>query len=173
MIMDRSDFCNFAVNWLPFPKIRRKIYSILGMKIHPSAHIMRNCQFLDMQNIQVGQNSIIGHNCYLDGRGALTIRENVNIGSFTKILTASHQVDSDGFSGENKPVIINDHVWIATGSIILPGVSIGRGAVIGAGSVVTREIPASVLAAGNPAKVIRQRKSSLQYQLYGSPSRVR
>jgi maltose O-acetyltransferase len=77
-----------------------------------------------------------------------------------QILTATHSVDPDerNFSGteSGKPVTIGHRVWLGAGVIVCPGVTIGDEAVIGAGSVVTRDIPPRVFAAGNPCRVIRQ-----------------
>jgi acetyltransferase-like isoleucine patch superfamily enzyme len=81
------------------------------------------------------------------------------------VLTAYHDPDSDDFAGIEKPVVIEDYVWVATRAMILPGVRIGRGAVVGAGSVVTKDVAAGTIVAGNPAKVIRERKGHQVYQL--------
>jgi maltose O-acetyltransferase len=86
------------------------------------------------------------------------IGEGVLIGPNVQIYTATHPLDwklrKEGLENA-KPVFIGSHVWIGGGSIILPGVKIGDRSVIGAGSVVTKDIPPDVLAVGNPCRVIR------------------
>ena len=171
MLLNSSDFCNFFINWIPSPRLRKYVYRILGMKIHPTAHIMRNCIFLDIKKIIIKERSIIGHNCLLDGRGFLYIGRDVNISSFTKIITATHLVDDPQFRGKALPVIIEDNVWIATSSIILPGVRIKKGAVVGAGSVVTKDVEEFCVVAGVPARIIKKRNPHLNYQLHSKPSR--
>jgi acetyltransferase-like isoleucine patch superfamily enzyme len=152
---------------------------------HIPSHIvrrsfLRRCMWIDMGEgcamllglrlytrgqISIGAHSVIDRDCTLDGRGGITIGENVNLAPEVMILTASHDPDSDDFGGIEKAVVIEDYVWVATRAMILPGVRIGRGAVVGAGSVVTKDVAAGTIVAGNPAKVIRERKCEPKYQL--------
>ncbi|MBT8275091.1 MAG: acetyltransferase, partial [Bacteroidia bacterium] len=87
---------------------------------------------------------------------------NVMLGPNVQIYTATHPLEAKlRYSGREyaKPVTIGNDVWISGGAIICPGVSIGNGSVIGAGAVVTRDIPDNVFAGGNPAKVIKKIKN--------------
>ncbi len=115
-------------------------------------------------NISLGANSLINMNCTLLDTGKITIGENTLIGPDVKIYTAVHPVsaeeriytDGTGRSTirtKTAPVVIGNHVWIGGGAIILPGVTIGDNTVIGAGSVVTKSIPANAVACGNPCVV--------------------
>lgn len=115
-------------------------------------------------NISLGANSLINMNCTLLDTGEITIGENTLIGPDVKIYTAVHPVsaeeriysDETGRSAirtKTAPVVIGNSVWIGGGAIILPGVTIGDHAVIGAGSVVTRSISANSVACGNPCAV--------------------
>ena len=113
---------------------------------------------------QYGYNITVGLNFYSDvnltilDQGTVVFGDHVIIGPNVNIYTASHPFNeaqrSKGFEYA-KPVIIYDHVWIGGNVTILPGVKINQGAIIGAGSVVTHDIPPYVIAAGNPCKVIR------------------
>lgn len=115
-------------------------------------------------NISLGANSLINMNCTLLDTGTITIGENTLLGPDVRIYTAVHpllpdeRIDTDE-SGQSavrtktSPVVIGNHVWIGGGTVILPGVTIGDNAVIGAGSVVTKSIPANAVACGNPCKV--------------------
>jgi maltose O-acetyltransferase len=112
--------------------------------------------------ITIGDNSGIAENCLI--RRSVTIGNYVMIGPETLIITQNH-IHSDitspiGLQGnENvKPVVICDDVWIGARVIILPGRKIGKGAIVGAGAVVTRDVPDYAIVGGNPAKVIKMRK---------------
>jgi acetyltransferase-like isoleucine patch superfamily enzyme len=137
------------------------------------------------ENIEIGDNVYIGHNtilkgyfqnrltigsgtwvgqmCFLHSAGGLTIGRNVGIGPAVKIITSYHAeegIDTPILHSrvEYAPVIVRDNCDIGTGAIILPGLIIGRGVQIGAGSVVTRDVEPHVIAAGVPARVLRHRE---------------
>jgi acetyltransferase-like isoleucine patch superfamily enzyme len=110
----------------------------------------------------VGDETWIGQQCFFHAAAGLTIGARVGIGPGVKILTSQHtevgrEIAIFNAPVEFKPVCIEDDSDIGVGAIILPGVTIGRGAQIGAGSVVTRDIPAYAVAAGTPARVLRER----------------
>jgi putative colanic acid biosynthesis acetyltransferase WcaF len=169
--MNRDDFCNFLVNWIPLPRLRKWIYRCLGMDIHPTAHIMRNCQFVSLRNIHIGERSIVGHDCFLDAKGEISIGYDVNISSYSKILTAKHLIDDIDFAGIDKPVTIGNRAWIASASLILQGVDIGEGSVVAAGAVVTRDVAPFTVVGGVPAAVIGKRNRDIHYRLRSKPSR--
>lgn len=109
-------------------------------------------------NTTVGDNCFINVNCKLMDSGLITIGNNVFIAPNVCIITEEHSMDVEQrLAGleYTAPVIIGDNVWICAGVIILPGVTIGANSVIGAGSIVTKDIPQKSLAVGNPCKVIR------------------
>ena len=85
------------------------------------------------------------------------------------IWTLEHDPDDDRHATKSGAVVIEDHVWIATRVTILPGIKIGRGAVVAAGSVVTKDVESMAIVAGVPAKKIAVRKNSLEYKLDYSP----
>jgi maltose O-acetyltransferase len=93
----------------------------------------------------------------------------VSIGPEAAILTLGHDPRSPAFADRGGAVIIGDHVWIGFRAIVLPGITIGEGAVVGAGSVVCRDVPPFAIAAGNPAKVIGERLTHLSYALSYRP----
>ena len=126
-----------------------------------------NCTFVDCNKITIGNNVLIAS--FVDCN-KITIGNNVLIASNVQIYTATHPVNIsdrllDNWSLNNPhaffntyalPVTIEDNVWIGGGVIILPGVTIGKNSVIGAGSVVNKSIPPNSLAVGNPCKIIRK-----------------
>ncbi|MDU2122606.1 MAG: sugar O-acetyltransferase [Clostridium celatum] len=116
-----------------------------------------NCDY--GYNITVGDNFYTNTNCCILDCAKITIGNNVWIGPNVGIYTPNHAFDSkeraDGYE-RSLPIEIGDNVWIGGGVTIIGGVKIGKNSIIGAGSVVTKDIPAGVLVAGNPAKIIRE-----------------
>lgn len=109
-------------------------------------------------HIVLGSDVFLNFDCVILDPAPVTIGNNVFFGPGVHVYTATHPLDpAERRTGLETalPVTIGNDVWIGGGAIILPGVSIGFGAVIGAGSVVTKSVPAGVLAAGNPCRVIR------------------
>lgn len=98
--------------------------------------------------------------CYVSGGGGVIFGDSVYIGPGVKIISRNHDPDDLEAYLPTEPIRVGSRVWIGANVVILPGVQIGDGAVIGAGSVVTRDIPAMCVAAGNPARPIRQRSDT-------------
>jgi acetyltransferase-like isoleucine patch superfamily enzyme len=122
--------------------------------------IGRDCQlsseFPDTKLV-IGDNTHIDKKCLLDFSGGLQIKSNVTISQEVMVETHSHGYDPRSVP-EKLPLVIEDNVWIGTRATILPGVKrIGVNAIIGAGSIVTKEVPDNAVVAGNPAKIIRTR----------------
>ncbi len=91
--------------------------------------------------------------------GRITIGDDVQLGPNVQLLTATHPVDPDPRRAKwegSAPITLEDNVWLGGGVVVLPGVTIGRDTVVGAGSVVTKDLPAGVVAVGNPARVVRE-----------------
>jgi acetyltransferase-like isoleucine patch superfamily enzyme len=107
------------------------------------------------RGVAIGKNSRINRDCTLDVRGGLTIGENVSISPEVMIVAGSHDVNDPTFpTVETDPVSIGDHVFIGSRAMILGGVTLGRGAVVAAGSVVTKNVPPMTIVAGVPAKPV-------------------
>ena len=136
---------------------------ICGIKIGRDSSIARRC-FISGSNIAIGANTVINRYTYLDGRAQLYIGNNVNISHYTLIHTLTHDPQNRDFICLEKPVAIMDHAWIGARAIILPGVTIGEGAVVGAGAVVSRDVPPYMIVAGNPAIPVRKRSRDIAYR---------
>lgn len=113
--------------------------------------------------IHIGDNCVINRKCYFDGRHGIYIGNNVNISFETAILTTQHDYNDAYFKIQAKEIIIQDNVWIGARSFILPGITIGTGAVIAAGAVVTKDVPPYTVVGGVPAKKIAERTCELKY----------
>jgi len=117
------------------------------------------------ENIEIGENTFINTNCVFLDDNLIQIGKNGLIAPHVQIYTASHPLkaadriyqdgDETRYYTSSKPVIIGDNVWIGGNAVIFPGVRIGNNVTIGAGSIVTKDIPDDVLAHGNPCKVIK------------------
>lgn len=117
-----------------------------------------------LENISLGSNVVIHENAYFQGYGGISIGDNVAISLGCTIITSGHIYDGPAWNAlpwsetnVEAPVTIEDNVWIGFNVIILPGVTIHEGAVVGAGSVVTVDIPKCAVVAGNPARVLKYR----------------
>lgn len=148
-----------CVGHIPFHSIRRFFYLSCGMWIGRGSAVHMGAVFYDPRNIAIGEDSIIGENAVLDGRDKLIIGSHVDIASEVMIYNGQHDINDKGFKGIFEPVIINDYVFIGPRAIILPGVTIGRGAVVAAGAVVTKDIPDFMIAGGVPARIIGERRN--------------
>lgn len=140
---------------------------VIGIKIGESTSIHMGCFFAG-SNISLGSNTVLARKCYLDGRnikGFITIKDNVSISPECCIISMSHQTNSPIFQHYSKNVIIEKFAWLGTRSIIQPGVTIGVGGVVGAGSVVTKSVEDYTIVGGIPAKNIGIRSKELKYTL--------
>ena len=122
------------------------------------------------KNISIGNNCVINKKVLLDGRGGnLIIGNNVDIAQETNIWTLEHDVHDDNHKDIGADVIIEDFVWIASRVTILPGVRIGRGAVVASCALVNKDVLPMAIVGGVPAKIIGVRKSGLKYNLNYRP----
>lgn len=133
-------------------------------KCGKNVNIEKGADFGNGNGIEIGDNSGIGVNCSI--RGPLLMGDNIMMGPEVIIMTSSHNfedlsipMNQQGAPPKQKVTIYSD-VWIGTRVIIMPGVTIGRGAIIGAGAVVTKDVPEFAIVGGVPAKFIRSRLST-------------
>ena len=111
------------------------------------------------QNTHIGDHVYLNFSCTILDNNEVHIGHHVMAGPAVQIYTAAHLLQAEArIQGWEvaKPIVIEDNVWLGGGAILLPGVRIGRNAVVGAGAVVSRNVPANTIVAGNPAKVIRE-----------------
>ncbi len=146
-----------GIKSVPFHVIRRAYLRACGMKIGANVGLFRGCLIIRPEQISIGDNCIIGFQCFLGGEAGIVIGRNVNIAAFSILLGGGHDINDPTFTAIRKPIVVEDYAWIATRSTIMGGVRIGRGAVVAAGAVVTRDVAPYSVVAGVPARVIGQR----------------
>ncbi|WP_051640246.1 DapH/DapD/GlmU-related protein [Cellulomonas sp. URHE0023] len=158
-------FAAFLAGRVPNLRFRHAVYRFLGVTIASDAVVHWRAVFFGPAGVVVGRRSIVGNDAFLDGRKGLTIGADVNIGGHVHIYTMEHDPHDAGFAATGGPVVIGDHAYVATRSTILPGVTIGEGAVVAAGAVVTKDVAPFTIVGGVPARVIGERRRDLTYQL--------
>lgn len=165
-VIDIEVFIIDSVGWIPIHSFRKLVYRGAGLRIGRKSYIHVGARFFYPGNIKIGQGSIIGEKAFLDGRDKLVIGNHVDIASEVMIYNSEHDIQSEDFKAITAPVAISDHCFIGPRAIILPGVRVGRGAVIGAGAVVTKNVPDLAIVGGVPAQIIGERKlKQLNYKL--------
>lgn len=168
---------------IPSHMIRLFLYRYLfRVKIGKDSSVHWLARFNNPSGVAIGHNTVIGNDAFLDGRHKrnggsyvrdffspsqkpLVIGNNVSIAGEVRIYTMQHDIDSPDFSESEGEVTIDDYAVIGTRVTILPGVHIGKGAVVGSGAVVTHDVEPYSLVGGVPAKHIRYRSKDLRYTL--------
>ena len=151
-----------------FSPKRKELLAKFAPNIHPTCFLRGNVYFDYGCNIFMGPNCYANYNLTILDVCPVIIGEGCHIGSGVSIITPMHPligaeralyINAKGRLTDNeygKSVVIGEHVWLGSNVTVLPGVTIGKNSVIGAGSVVTRDIPGGVLAVGNPCRVLRK-----------------
>lgn len=137
-------------------RVHELMGKILGKELSESTTVLPPFYIDYGKPVTIGRGCFIQQCCTFFGRGGITIGNDVFIGPKVNLITINHDPDPDNRSATyGCPIIIEDKVWIGINSTILPGVRIGYGAIVGAGSVVTKDVPAMTIVAGNPARIIK------------------
>jgi acetyltransferase-like isoleucine patch superfamily enzyme len=152
---------NHVIAHIPSHTVRLAWYRhVLGWRIWPGASM----------KVSIGKGSVINHGCLLYTTGGLVIGENVSISAGAWLVTGTHDMNDPLFPDRYMPIAIGNYAWIGTRATILAGVTIGEGAVIMAGAVVTRDVPPYAVVGGIPARFISQRtQQNFSYELNFCP----
>jgi acetyltransferase-like isoleucine patch superfamily enzyme len=153
----------------PSQLFRGFVLRLLGAKIDRAAVLYGGFEIRSPRKLKIGANSCIGHKATLDARGGLTIGKNVNLSSEVMIWTAQHDYRDPMFGTHFKPVVVEDYAWLGPRCVILPGVTVGEGAVVAAGAVVTKDIERYTVVGGVPAQKIADRPADLDYNPASNP----
>ena len=143
---------------------------VIPFRAHDAKRVGEGCFYLDQivwlngDRIELGDRVTFNFGCFVNGFGGLVFHDGANIGPYCMLHTANHNFDDpsrpvvDQGWEDVGPMHIGRNSWIGMGSVVLPGVTIGEGCVVGAGSVVTRDLDPFTIAVGNPAKAIKSRR---------------
>lgn len=159
-------FLLHIVGLIPSHHIRRFFYRLSRMKIGKGSSIHMGAKFYNPTKIVIGSDTIIGEGAVLDGRAPLTIGNHVAFATEVMVYNCEHDVNDDNFAPVSAPVVVEDYVFVGPRAVILPGVTVGKGAVVAAGAVVTKDVEPYSIVGGVPAKPIGERKvKDLHYVL--------
>ena len=161
---------NAFVSNVPVHPVRRFYLKLFLGTIGRGTNVQMGCRILHGRRIHLGERNVVNFGCMLDGRRfGIRTGNDVSIGPEAAILTLGHDPQSSAFEDRGGDVTIGDRAWIGFRAIILPGVTIGEGAAVAAGAVVTRDVEPFTIVAGVPAKKIGERQRDLKYQLHFAP----
>ena len=157
------------VGFIPLHFVRKFFYLISGVKLKSDSTVHIGANFFNPSNVSIGHDTIIGDHCFMDGRAPLKIGNHVGIASQVLIYNDEHDINSPDYGNSFGPVEIGDYVFIGPRAIILPNIKIGKGAVVAAGAIVTKDIPENEIWGGVPAKKISDRKIDKPNYKLGRP----
>jgi acetyltransferase-like isoleucine patch superfamily enzyme len=140
---------------------------VLGLRIDRGAILYQWRDLRHPAGIEIGAGTVVGHWATIDGRRGIHIGCDVNLSSEVALWTLQHDPDDRDFGVRGGPIVIEDHAWISFRATVLPGVTIGRGAVVAAGAVVTKDVPPYAIVGGIPATQIGTRSRDLDYSPAG------
>lgn len=161
----RLYLANNVVAHIPFHSVRLSFYrTIMEAEIGKRSSIFMGAWLDTPGGLTIGSSTTINQKCRLDSRGGLRIGNNVSISAEVCILTAEHDVHAPDFIGIQEQVLIEDYVFVGTRAMILPGVTLGKGAIVAAGAVVTKDVEPYTIVGGIPARVLGKRNSALNYE---------
>ncbi len=136
--------------------LRLKVWWLFGQR---SVHVHGNFTAVNPRNIRLGANVAINHGVFLLGHTSITIENDVVLSARCMLIDGGLALDESmpmvDRAHAGAPIILEEGAWIGAGAILLPGITIGRNSVVGAGSVVTRDVPPNSVVAGNPARLVR------------------
>lgn len=149
---------------MPFFWVRRFLVSLTGAKVHRSTSIHRRLHLTTFGKIRIGKHCTINRDVFLDARKEITIGDNVTLAHECCVYTLGHNINSSIFEAKGASVVIGDNAVLFAGVKVMPGVVVGKNAVILPFSVVTKSIGESEVWGGNPAVFIKHREvENFQY----------
>jgi acetyltransferase-like isoleucine patch superfamily enzyme len=147
----------YSVRRMIGPASCRTAWCALGATIDDTARIGARVWVRNPKHVTIGAGSRLGGRVWIDSWGEISIGRNVLMNGEIDLLSTQHLLDHPRFKGKRRSVSIGDYVWLPWKIVVLPGVGIGNYAVIGTGSVVASDVPDYGVAAGNPARVVKER----------------
>lgn len=149
---------NRVVSWIPSQHLKFFFLKMLGVKLTKNVKLYHGFQVRNPKGLIIEDGVSIGPKVLLDARSGLTIKRSAIIAYGAIIWTMNHDYNDVNFCGKGGPVEICEYAWVCSRSIILPGIKIGKGAVVASGAIVTKDVPDFAVVAGVPAKIVGTRK---------------
>jgi acetyltransferase-like isoleucine patch superfamily enzyme len=171
MPLDQDYLFNHVVNRIPMVGLRLSAYSALGVSFddRSTAMIALGVRMWGGRNLSMGARAVVNQGCYIDARGGVRIDSDASVSREVCVLTAAHDLEDPSFGAPTAPVRLSSRCWLGARAMVLPGVTVGEGAVVAAGAVVTRDVEPYTVVAGVPARVIRERPGPMTYELDWRP----
>jgi maltose O-acetyltransferase len=164
--LDLELFLLWIVGYVPSHLIRKFFYRLAGIRMGRGTTFHMGARFYLPRNISLGEDTVVGDHAFIDGRAKVVIGSHTDIASQLMIYNSEHDLSDPGFLATEEPVTIGNYCFIGPRVIIMPGVSIGDGAVVAGGAVVTKDVDAGAIVGGVPAKEIGRRPlKEFQYKL--------
>lgn len=159
---DRAGLLAFAMRQFAFRKALGKAGRVfawhrLGCHMEGDVRIGPEVTMRFPERVRIGSGTALNGKIWIDAWGPVSIGARCLFNDDISLLTAGHDVHSPRFEGVTRSIVIGDYVWLPCRIVVLPGVTIGHAAVVGTGSIVTRDVPAYAIVAGNPARVVGTR----------------
>ena len=158
-------FYNHVVFHIPFWIVRRFFYRLRGGRFGKGSQIDMRVTMMGIGSLKIGNHCHINRDCLIDARGGIIIHDNVSISHRVVVMTGSHDYKKPDFPFVSSKMEIEDYVWIGVNATIVGNVQIGKGAVVCAGAVVTKNVEPYAVVAGIPAVKIMERPRDLQYTI--------
>jgi maltose O-acetyltransferase len=162
LVSARLLFIDLLISLLPTAwcwNVRASLYRLAGVKVGKTTRVFARIKVRsDPRNLSIGEWTAIGHSCTMAAQAQIRIGDNCAVAPAVRIFTSDELGAAAWRSNDNAalgPVVIEDGAALMWGSLILPGVRVGRGAVVGAGAVVTGDVPPNALVGGVPARIIK------------------
>jgi putative colanic acid biosynthesis acetyltransferase WcaF len=147
----------FQSGWLPFYGIKRWLLRLFGAAVGAGVVIKPDVRIKFPWRLRIGAQSWIGEGVWIDNLATVHLANDVCISQGAYLCTGSHDHRRVTFDLIVKPIVVQSEAWIGARAVVLPGVTVHRGAVVAAGSVVTRDVPSGVIVGGSPCRVIGER----------------
>ncbi len=142
---------------LPFSRLKTLVLRAFGATVGVGVVVKPRVRIKDPRNLTVGDHCWIGEEVWIDNLAPVTFGEAVCVSQGAYLCTGGHNYARPSFDLVIGPITVQDQAWVGAKAVLLPGVTVGAGAVVAAGAVVTKDVPPRMIVAGNPARALRPR----------------
>ena len=146
--------------WLPFSRLKPPLLRAFGATVGEGVVTKPHVRIKDPRNLTVGAHCWIGEGVWVDNLAPVALGDDVCLSQGVYLCTGGHDHTRPSFDLVAEPITVEDQAWIGAKAVLLPGVTVGRGAVVAAGAVVTRDVPAGTIVGGSPARVLKRRAAA-------------